>query len=359
MIWKVLQKLRPSRSVMMTGIVMIAVGALSYFIGRVSSTANAQQRPSLNSEIYSSSKTGSDGRVVAYIHGDIPITRDELGEFLINRFGAERLETLVSRRIVELACKSRGIEVTDAMVDLQLKQDLKTMNMTPKDFVNLFLRRYNKTLYEWKEDVVRQKLMLRQLVEPEIQVTEEDLRKGFEGRYGPKVECRWIVMPDTKQNKQLWEKAAASEAGFNEIAMRHNLPDLCPSGGKAPPIHKHFGNADIERAAFNMKVGDVSPLIGMAPEQAGGTKMVVILKCDKHIPPDLTKRFEEERTTLLREIHDLKLTVRVNERINELRAHANPNVLLRNERRQDDFEREVLSEIRGQNVPAAANKAGG
>src|SRR5262245_38984533 len=358
MFWRILQKLRPSRSVTMTGVGMIAIGVVCFICGRVS-IARAQQGRERINELLSGSKPGSDGRVVAYVHDNIPITREELGEFLINRFGAERLETLVSRRIIELACKAHGIEVTDAMVDAQLRQDLRAMNMQPKDFVNLFLKRYNKTLYEWKEDVIRPKLMLARLVEPEIKVTEEDLRKGFEGRYGPKVECRWIVLPDDRLKFQHWEKARESEAEFQRIASTNNIPQLCSVGGKAPPIHKHFGNADIERIAFNLKVGEVSPLIGMPSDQAGSEKTVVILKCDKHILEDPGKKFADERATLLKEIHDLKLALRINEAVPELRKQANPKLFLRNETRQDDFERQILPEIRGQSVPAPANKVGG
>src|SRR5262245_55554244 len=39
-------------------------------------------------------------RVVAYIYGKIPITREEFGEYLIARL-AERLENMVNRRIIE------------------------------------------------------------------------------------------------------------------------------------------------------------------------------------------------------------------------------------------------------------------
>ncbi len=349
MVRNILQKLRPSRSVMMTGFGMIVVGVVAYVVGRVTTT-KAQQRPASYEELRSGPKTGYDGRVVAYIHGNIAVTREDLGEFLIARFGADHLEACVIRRIVELACKSRGIQVTDELVDLQLNQDLERMKLSRKDFVNLFLKPHYKTLPIWKEDVVRRNLMLAQLVGPDIKVTEDDLRKGFDGRHGEKVECRWIVLPDDNRKNQIWEKARESEAEFNKIATTLNIPQLCPSGGKAPPIHKHFGDANIERIAFNLAPGEVSPLIGMAD------KTVVILKCDKHIPRDLTKRFEEERASLFEEIRNLKLTVRINEVIGELRKQANPKLLLRNETRQDDLEREVLPEIRGQ---AAPNRVGG
>src|SRR5262245_34756609 len=42
-------------------------------------------------------------RVVAYIYGSVPITRQDLGEYLIERFGAGRLELLVNKKVIEHA----------------------------------------------------------------------------------------------------------------------------------------------------------------------------------------------------------------------------------------------------------------
>ncbi|MCI0681952.1 MAG: hypothetical protein L0Y71_07600 [Gemmataceae bacterium] len=357
MIRSVLAKLLPSRAVLgkLTPVFgMVAVGVVTFVLTKGHA---ATGQPGDPRQPVQPPSGGYGGRVVAYIYGDEPITREELGEFLIARFGAERLDFLVNRRIVERTCKARGIEVTDAMIDAQLDRDLEKMgkNFTRKNFNDLVLKKFKKTMYEWKEDVIRPKLMMVQLVAPMVKVTEEDLRKGFEGRYGPKVECRWIVLPDDKYKEQLWQKASANEAGFNEVATKYNLPALCPHGGKGvPPIHRHFGDPNVERIAFGLKEGDVSPLIGLAD------KTVVILKCDKHIPADLTKRFEEERLALYQEIYDLKLQQTINEKVAKMREDASPKLLLQRELRQDDLERAVVPEISGQPVPRTAlpNKAG-
>lgn len=361
MIRNVLAKLRPSRAVLgklMPLCGMVTVGVVTFLLTRGTAATGQPGDPRQNAAA-TNAGNGYDQRVVAYIYENIPITREELGEYLIARFGAERLDFLVNRRIVELACKSRGIEVTEAMIDAQLDRDLEKLgkNVTRKDFADFYLKKFNKTMYEWKEDVIRPKLMMVQLVAPMVKITEEDLKKGFEGRYGPKVECRWIVLPDDKRKNQLWDKAKENEAGFMEVATKYNLPMLCREGGKGvPPIHRHFGDPNIERIAFGLKVGDVSPLIAL-PD-----KTVVILKCDKLIPADVTKRFEEERLALYQEIHELKLQQLINEKVADMRKQANPKLLLRREAtRQDDLERAVLPDISGQPIPRTAlpNKAGG
>src|SRR5713101_2374614 len=84
----------------------------------------------------------SSRQVVAYIYGSIPITREDLGEYLIARQGAERLELMVNHRIIELTCQKKGIVVTDAEVDAALAEDLKRMNiLSVKEFDNQILKK--------------------------------------------------------------------------------------------------------------------------------------------------------------------------------------------------------------------------
>src|SRR5262245_24764737 len=60
-------------------------------------------------------------RVVAYVNGPTgqpqPVTRQELGEYLIHRLGTQKLPTLINKRLVDRECKARGIEITVAEVE--------------------------------------------------------------------------------------------------------------------------------------------------------------------------------------------------------------------------------------------------
>src|SRR5207245_6251504 len=133
--------------------------------------------------------THPDSRqVVAYIYGSIPITREELGEYLIARQGAERVDLMINGRIIDRACQKKGIVVTDAEVHAALAEDLKKMNIpSVKDFIKV-LEKNKTTLYEYKEDVLRPKLALAKLCRGQVQVTEDDIHKGFEAYHGAKVE---------------------------------------------------------------------------------------------------------------------------------------------------------------------------
>ena len=129
-------------------------------------------------------------RPVAYIHDNEIISREQLGEYLIARYGAEKLPLLINKLIIEEACRAKGIEVTAAEVEASLAEDLGAMNVDQKTFVNNVLKQYKKTLYEWKEDVIRPKLLMTKLVRSRIVVTEEEIRTGFEAYHGEKIDCQ-------------------------------------------------------------------------------------------------------------------------------------------------------------------------
>jgi hypothetical protein len=286
-------------------------------------------------------------RVVAFIHGNIPITREDLGEYLIARFGAERVEFLVNRRIIEHACRASNIGVSDAEVDSQLKMDLLGFgpDMTEKRFQDEVLKRYNKSLYEWREDVIRPRLALSKFCQgkPEVRPTDEDIQKAFEARYGEKVKCRMIVLPATfRQGSELWAKVSTSEEEFDKAAKSQPYPQLAAQGGAIPPIHKHFGDATIEKAAFALKSkGDVTALLGM-PD-----KTQIILKLVERIPPDTSKRLDDERTALSKDVAEMKLSQEIPKIFTELKKQAHPTILLRKETTPAEQDRRAVEQIRG------------
>ncbi|MGE3809194.1 MAG: hypothetical protein AB7K24_31405, partial [Gemmataceae bacterium] len=153
-------------------------------------------------------------RAVAYIYGTQVITRADLGEYLIARFGAERLEFFVNKLIIERECKDAGISVSMAEVEAALQQDLKDLGgLTLKDFESKVLSQYKKTLFEWKEDVIRSRLMMSKLCRNRVKATAEDLKAAFDAHYGPRVEGRIILIPNDqdKMAMKIWERVHNNE----------------------------------------------------------------------------------------------------------------------------------------------------
>ncbi len=349
---------RPSRAFVAKASLVLGmalVGGVAFGLGRwmgLGSASAQQPYPSLppiapsitNANLYDPDYTG---RVVAYVKGNIPISRVELAEYLIARFGSERLEFLVNRRIVDMACQAKGIVVTDQEVEHQFRKDLEGFGpyMTAKLFQEQILSRYKKTIFEWKEDVIRPKLGMTKLVLLEgVHVLNEDLIKGYEIRYGPKVQCRMIAYSDKIKATQGWEKIRLNpnmEAGFLEQASNQHFTQLQSTKGEIPPIHRHFGDPRIEKEAFSLKPGEISQVIGMPDNTA------LIIMCEKHLPADATKRFDTEKLNLHKEIYEMKLAQRVQDKVVELRKDASPRFLLARQPNFESIRQDAAEEING------------
>jgi hypothetical protein len=310
--------------------------------------------------------TDDDKRVVAYIYNTIPITRQELGEYLIARYGAEKADLLVNKRIIEHVCAEQHVEVTAGEVDAALADDCKAISVDVAGFVKQVLAQYHKTLYEWKEDVIKPRLLLSKLCRKNVQVTEQDIKNEFESLYGESVDCRAIIYPNRELKNLMadeYEKLRTSDAYFDEAARKQPLPSLALTGGKIKPISHHSDNAEVERVAFNLKAGEVSEAIQ--------TKQgLLILKCVQRIPaqthhpktseaePPKEITLEGEREALTKAIVEKKLQKEIPDYFQALRKEANPVVFLKPRETELDLVDKVKKNLKD-TAPEAGNKLQG
>jgi PPIC-type PPIASE domain len=333
------------------GFLGLVVGA--YFLGRFAtlpSAAAAGPGPQDSPASRSAPAKDSDysRQVVAYIYGSIPITREDLGEYLIARQGAERLELMVNHRIIDMVCQKKGIVVTDAEVEATLAEDIKKMNIpTVKDFEKL-LKKYQKTLYEYKEDVIRPQLGLTKLCRDRVQVTEEDLRNAFEAYHGEKVECQIIMWPKAEKNRvmtDIYTKIRDSAAQFDEAAKAQASPTLAAKAGHIDPFaHNTTGNEELERQAFSLQPGQISSVID-TPDG------VVVLKCIKRIPAEKGVTLDDkERAKLEKEIIDRKVKIELTNVFKQMREQANPQLFLG---KHGETEEDLLKHAREALMPGA------
>lgn len=288
-------------------------------------------------------------RVVAYIHDSVPITREELGEYLISRYGAEKLELLVNTRIIEYACRQKGIDVTEAEIEAALEEDLKPLGVNRSEFVSKVLKQYHKNLYEWKQDVIRPRILLTKLLQGQIVPTEEEMRQAFENRFGEKVQCRIIMFPKGQQLQAMkcFEKVRNSDEEFDRAAKQQANPNLAATGGSVKPLARFCGHADIEREAFSLRPGEVSRVI----ETDEG---YLILKCVRRVPPDVNANFQAERKNLEKDVLDKKVQAQIPELFKNLREMAHPQVFLKanpNEIDRREIERNITTDAKKTTPP--------
>jgi parvulin-like peptidyl-prolyl isomerase len=222
--------------------------------------------------------------VVATVNGQ-PIARDRLADELIESGGPQQLDLMINRLIVEQMCKEAKIEVSDKEVDKDIENTLTKMRMKRKEFVDTVLARQGISFAQYRRDRVWPKLAMVKLVKDRVKVTDEDVRKGFEASFGKKVETRMLVVQEFGRTQELWEMLKKIPAGeerlrkFEDVCREYSIDTASRSlGGKVSPFNLHSDNPELEKAIFNLKVGELSSIMQIPNGN-------VIFLCVAHLPP--------------------------------------------------------------------------
>jgi hypothetical protein len=263
---------------------------------------------------------------VAFIYGNVPVTRQDLGEFLIARGGTDKLELLVNKMIIERECSKRGVTVTTQEMEAALLSDLDGLSIKKADFVKVVLPRYGKTLYEWMEDVIKPRLLLTKLCSHRIKLDQADLDKQFEREYGEKRRVQIIMWPkgdDLKAIERDYAKIRTSQEEFDRAARAMANPQLASVCGHIKPISRHVFAEDpkIEKLAFELKPGEVSQIIQTS-------QGFVVMKMHEVIPPNATVKREDVMKTLEKQAMEEKLTLEIPKCFAELKTAAQPKLLI-------------------------------
>lgn len=315
---------------------VVVVG--SFFLGRnLTGLRATAQTPGYGRPSVAGAKPQTDynKRVVAYLYGrKMPVTRQELGEYLIQRYGSRSLDLLINRKIVLHEAARRGITITDQEVEAALIASLRGMGIDDPDpevakkrFVQGVLKRYKKTLYEWKEDVVRPRLMLEKLSKGRVTVKEDEIQKAYQSIYGPKVKCQLIFWPARERDQvyPIWEKISKNRDEFDRHARKCFIPSVASRAGVMEPIGRHStGDPELERVLFGLKEGEVSQIIETG---SGESKMLMVAKCIEHYPAS-TIKFEQVRAKLENDVYEKKVASAVGATFLKLREEAHPELLL-------------------------------
>jgi hypothetical protein len=137
----------------------------------------------------------------------------------------------------------------------------------------------------------------------------------------------------------MYPKIRDDEAAFDRAARTQANPSLSARGGEVEPFGRYTtGNEEMEKAAFNLKPGEISHLIG-TPDG------YVVVKCVKRLPPQADKKLEDVRAQLVTDCSARKLNqVEIPALARELREQAHPKIFIKKES-ADDLMREARREI--------------
>jgi parvulin-like peptidyl-prolyl isomerase len=258
--------------------------------------------------------------VAATINGR-KLTVQQLAEECIARHGVEVLQGEINRKILLQELKRRRLTVEQQDLDAEIARAAEAFgylkqDMTP-DVARWLQEQTNggdaHAIDLYVRDAVWPSMALKKLVGGDIQVNEDDLKKGFEANFGERVEVLAIVLGDQRQAQTVWEMARdnPTEPFFSQLAKQYSIePVSQANGGVVPPLRRHGGQPALEEEAFRLKPGELSAIINI-----GGKS--IILRCLGRTQPEVTD-FNLVRDELFKDIHEKKTRLAMVEQFDRL-----------------------------------------
>jgi len=235
---------------------------------------------------------------VAIVNGT-EITHDQLAAECLARHGTSVLETIVNRRIIELACRQAGITVTPQDVDAEIDAMSRRFNVPKDKYVELIQRERGVTARQYADDIVWPMLALRRLSATTAEPAADEIQQAFEKQFGPAVKARIIVARTRAEAEDLRARAVAAPDDFPGLARRHSVDVASASAdGWVQPIRLHSGEPQFDHAAFALQPGAISPVVQVADQ-------FIIIKCEGHLPAAGVK-LADVREHLAADLRDAK-----------------------------------------------------
>src|SRR5262245_53488233 len=147
--------------------------------------------------------SNADPAVVAKVNNE-EITYKALAEEVIARKGVEVLDTMISRLLVEQACRTQGIKITAQEINEEILRTAERLNMTVEKYFAWLKQERGIEPQQYQRDIVWPGLALKKLARKNVSVSQEDIEKGFEAYYGEKMRCRWIMFNDQRIASRVW-----------------------------------------------------------------------------------------------------------------------------------------------------------
>lgn len=215
-------------------------------------------------------------KVVAVVNGQT-ISRDQLADACLRRYGSVVLDNLLNKHLILQACAAKGIQITQADVNDEIARVSNKFGLTTTLFLQALQEERDVTPEQYASEIVWPMLALRALASDKIQVSADEINQVIQSEYGPKVQVRMIAVTQAEKAQQLHAAAKAAPEEFRRLAKEHSEDAVSASvEGLLPPIRRFSGDDQLERIAFSLQPNQISEVFTIG-------EMHVMLQCVRHL----------------------------------------------------------------------------
>lgn len=206
------------------------------------------------------SVTGCKNEEIVAKVNDEAITKEELYDVLVEKYGAQTLESLIAERIVKLEAKAQNIEVSED--DIEEKLDIMRNYYGGEEAFNEAMAHYGYEMEKIKDDITVN-IQIKKLLEPEISISEEEISNYFKENKSfldqkEQVHARHILV-ETEDLAEEVKKKLESGEDFAELAKEYSTDEGSKeSGGDLGYFPRGAMVAEFEERAFSLKIDEIS-----------------------------------------------------------------------------------------------------
>ncbi len=255
---------------------------------------------------------------VAAMMNETQITLNQLSEDCIARFGPDILETEINRQLILQALKQNNKSVSDQDLKTEIARAAQSYGVPDVDQWIQYVTKGNKSQVDvYVQDEVWPSVAMKKLVEDSVQISDDDMQKGYEANFGERVECLAIVLSDYNAAKKVWKMATDNpdKNYFGDLAYQYSVePASKANRGEVPPIQKHGGRPTLEEEAFRLRQGEISGLVNVGDYW-------IILHCLGRTTP-VVQNFDDVKEELHKDLLEKKLRIAMDQWFTNLRESA-------------------------------------
>ncbi len=205
---------------------------------------------------------GGDNEAVATVNGD-KITKDMLYDELVGAGGTQTLDGMISETLVNQEADKKGIKVTKD--DIEKEKNFIKKNYGDDAAFEQALLQNGLTMEEFEKQMDMQ-VKLRKLIEPDVKVSDDDVKKYFDENKASfdtaeQVKASHILVA-TKEEADAILKQLKDGADFATLAKDKSTdPGSKANGGDLGYFGHNQMYKEFEDAAFKLKDGELSGVV--------------------------------------------------------------------------------------------------
>mgnify|MGYP000898528634 FL=1 len=192
--------------------------------------------------------------------GNQNITKDDLYNRLVEYYGKQTLESMITETIIDMELEKANITVTDEELQKEINRVIESYG--GMDYVMMQLEASGLTLEDLEKDVLTYLKTLK-LLEPRLVATEEEIAQFFESNkqyfdQPEQIQASHILVDDEETAKEVKQKLNEG-ADFTQLAAQYSKDtNNAHYGGQLGYFERGRMVEEFEQAAFSMEIGEIS-----------------------------------------------------------------------------------------------------